>query len=102
MGRRTTCNKGLAGCSRYGKRTWVPFESEHPIPLGKIMVGRKTGPRTQEELLGLIQKEGRLHLHRVVATGNGYTRWFLVAVSQHRLCGTERCLFVHFPREAAS
>ena len=44
----------------------------------------------------LLGESGELHLHRVVATKKGYTRWFLMTVLRSRICGTDRCLRIPF------
>ena len=53
-------------------------------------------PASRSEVLLLLRESGELHLHRVVATKKGYTRWFLVTVLGSRICGTDRCLRVPF------
>lgn len=49
---------------------------------------------TLEQLKEWISKEGEIHIHRVVATSRGYTRFFVITSTQDlKTCTTpDNCL----------
>lgn len=47
---------------------------------------------SNDDLIRVLEETEILHVHRIVATKGGYTRYMVTNHKHARICGTDRCL----------